>query len=127
MTLQELLQQADDQISYPFEDIIERYLPFADSITDHVCVCVIVLEDVFSGKGLGPEKKEALMVGLRALWVGIPILVFLRPILDPIFETAMSALIDTVVNWINGLFPGETRGEAWTGLAEQTQGIPLGE
>ena len=120
MNLEELLLQADEEINYPFENVLERYLPMADEITDYICVCVIVLEDVMSGQGLGPIKKEVLMVGLRAMWVQVPMLPFLRPIFDPMFEVAMSAAIDFVVGWINSLFPEDVRAKGWDALVKET-------
>lgn len=113
-----LLQQADEQINYPFEDIIEGFLPGVDSVTDYICVGVVLIEDVYKGLGVGPLKKERLMIGLRAMWTGLPIPFFLRPFVDPMFEIGMSALIDLVVSWLNDLFADDPK-KGWGDLAKQ--------
>ena len=104
ITLEQLLAQADEQINYPFEDILEKYVPFADHITDYVCLSVVMVEDMLSGE-LGPEKKALVTAELKKLWLGVPIPFFLRPFVDPLFEVAVSVMIDGAVKLLNTLFP----------------------
>jgi len=103
-TLEQLLAQADEQINYPFEDILEQYVPFLDHITDYVCLSVVMVEDMVSG-GLGPDKKALVTAELKKLWTALPIPFFLRPFLDPLFEVAVSVMIDGAVALLNKLFP----------------------
>lgn len=106
MTIEELLNQADEQITYPFEKVIEHCFPLADTVTDYVvCLCG-------DSGGLREEwctapadKKEAIMQGLWDIWEQIPLSAKLHNILDSIFTFAMSALIDTVVAWLNHILP----------------------
>lgn len=126
MTFDELLAKADDEIVYPFEKVIEYYWPTSDTLTDYVCVGAIVLEEVYKQDGIGSEKKQALMDGLITLWASVPIPDTLRPILDHIFQIAMSALIDIVVAWLNELFPNKAKDAAWSipsGAPKWTQEI----
>lgn len=104
MTLDKLLALADEQINYPFEEILEKYVPFADHITDYVCLSVVMVEDMLSG-GLSTEKKALVTAELKKLWAGVPIPFFLRPFVDPLFEVAVSVIIDGAVKLLNTLFP----------------------
>ena len=122
-TLEQLLAQADEQINYPFEEILEKYVPFADHITDYVCLSVIMIEDMVSGK-LGAEKKKLVTAELMKLWAGVPIPFFLRPFLDPLFEVAVSVMIDGAVTLLNKLFPKGWIPEAVTEGLELS--LPIG-
>lgn len=106
MTIQEIVNQADQEINYPFEKIIEKYLPWADKVSDVVCTGVFLMEDVYKGEKMGPQRKQALMEILTALWQRAPIPAWAKGLLDKLFISAMETLIDKLVAWLNAKFPG---------------------
>ena len=106
MTIQEIVQQADEAIHYPFEKIIEKYLPWADSVSDVVCTGIFVMEDVYKGEAMGAQRKQALIEILAALWALAPIPAWAKGLLDKLFVSGMSSLIDKLVAWLNAKFPG---------------------
>lgn len=105
MTILEIIQQADEEITYPFETVIEKYLPWADAISDVVCTAVFVMEDVFNGQGMGATKKDMLLSIMGALWDRAPIPAWAKGFLDQLFSMSMNAFIDVVVDWLNKKFP----------------------
>jgi len=105
MTIQEILKQADSSINYPFERIIEKYLPWADRVSDVVCTGIFLMEDVYQGETMGPQRKQALMDILTALWERAPIPAWAKGLLDKLFVVAMESLIDKLVAWLNAKFP----------------------
>jgi len=106
MTIQEIVNQADREISYPFEEIIEKYLPWTDRISDVVCAGIFLMEDVYRGEKMGPQRKEALLGILNTLWRRAPVPPWTRGVLDKLFTFVMQELIDKLVAWLNAKFPG---------------------
>jgi len=105
MTMQEIVEQADKDINYPFEQIIEKYLPWVDTVTDVVCTGIWLMEDVYQGEAMGPQRKQALMEILMMLWAMAPIPTWGKDLLTTIFHMSMEWLIDSLVNWLNSKFP----------------------
>jgi len=104
MTFEELKRQADEEISYPFEAVVEKYWPLADTITDYICAGVLTMEDAFDGDGLGEEKKEALMDGLMRIWDRVPLPFVIKKFLGAVIPGIFSWLIDQIVALMNRLF-----------------------
>jgi len=104
VTLEEILQKADEEIHYPGEEIIERFFPGADRITDYICSFVLTAEDLLQGKGLGESKKVLVMAALETLWAGLPIPLYIKPYLKGLFDVMAASLVDMVVDFLNNLF-----------------------
>lgn len=110
MTIQEIIQQADEAINYPFEQVIEKYLPWADRVSDIVCTGIFLMEDVFEGEGMGTQKKTLLLSIMTALWQRAPIPAWAKGLLDKLFLVSMDVFVDKVVEWLNAKFPDGFRG-----------------
>jgi len=118
MTFEELKAQADEQISYPFEKVIERYWPLSDTLSDYICMGVITMEDAFEGDGLGEEKKEALLDGLNRLWEAAPIPFVVKKFLGAILPGIFSWLVDKIVELMNKLLDRDGDGTLNLGPVE---------
>jgi len=103
MKFEELKALADEQISYPFEAVVEKYWPLADTLSDYICMGIITMEDAFDGDGLGEEKKEALLDGLNRLWDAAPIPFVIKKFLGAILPGIFAWLIDQIVEMMNKL------------------------
>jgi len=107
MTMQELVAQANQEITYPGETLLEKYAPAIDHVIDYVMVGVFVVENVFRGQEqAGPDKSELLVTLLSWLWDIVPIKnEAFRTFFGPIFKFSMPALINKLVDWLNGKLP----------------------
>jgi len=105
VTIEELIAQADKELNYPFEKIIERYWPAADAITDVVCSGVLVAEDLLRGGENGQEKKNLVNTALFSMFNKLPVPTWAKPFVRPLFQASMSGFIDLVVRWLNKKWP----------------------
>jgi len=104
MKWEELTKLADEEITYPFEAVLERWWPGADTITDQICAGVMVMEDAFDEDGLGEDKKAALIDGLMIQWKRAPIPMVVRTFIDPVLPGVLDMVIEKSVELMRKLF-----------------------
>lgn len=103
--LSQILAEADEEINYPLEGVLERFLPWSDDLTDYVCAAVMLSEDMVNGDGEGKRKKEIAVGLLRTAFDTLPLPPVIGKFLGKLFEGFVSGLIDLVVGWFNKKFP----------------------
>lgn len=98
-TWKQLVEYADQQIEYPFEEFLEKHISFADSLTDVVCAAVVIAEDI--GDNLDETKN---MLARRMLHTYLQSSQW-HPLIVKIIDAALIVAIEATVAALNMLFP----------------------
>jgi len=112
MTLPELIEQADRELTYPFEAWVERLWPEADRITDTVLGAVMIAEDTIDGDEEGAEKRKVVLDIVANAIDGLELNPIIKSVLRLALRGVVSNLIELFVKWLNHKFNG-----AWRGLS----------
>jgi hypothetical protein len=113
MTFKELVAQADAEIRYPLEPLLEKKFPALDRVMDVLCYAVLSAE-VFIGSGNGAKKKEIVMLWISVLFARLPIR---APMIAALMQLA-GFFVDRLVAWLNEKFPA--------GFGEAVEGVTVG-
>ncbi len=106
--LQELLDQVDAEIDYPFERFVEKFWPMADRVLNVICAAVWTAEIAWDEPQKGAEKKAFVLSALVEAWRNAHFPAFLAVFLksqpvEYLVGTALSVAIDRVVGLLNKL------------------------
>jgi hypothetical protein len=113
MTFKELVAQADAEIKYPLEPLLEEKFPALDRVMDVLCYAVLSAE-VFVGAGNGPAKKALVMKWIGVLFAFLPVSGPLKIALVQL----VGFFVDRLVAWLNEKFPA--------GFGEAVEGVSVG-